>query len=191
MKHLIDYSKFWANFPFRPVSKEQVENINFIVRKLNISAKFILATEYAYILATIKHECGEGYKPIPENLDAPWLRGKELKYAKPDPETGQTYYGRGYVQLTWKTNYKKLGDAIGMDLSMVPDAALEPEIAWLILEEGMYRGMFTGQALGKYINEQGTDFYGARKVINSLDQAFLIKKYAEQFLGAIEPKTVT
>jgi len=27
-------------------------------------------------------------------------KGKGMKYGSPDPETGQTYYGRGFVQTT-------------------------------------------------------------------------------------------
>jgi predicted chitinase len=26
------------------------------------------------------------------------------------------YYGRGLVQLTWRNNYKKMGDLLGLDL---------------------------------------------------------------------------
>jgi len=39
------------------------------------------------------------------------------------------FYGRGPAQLTWETNYKAAGDAIGVDLVRNPERACEPEIA--------------------------------------------------------------
>ena len=34
-------------------------------------------------------------------------KGSTAAYGQPDPETGQTYYGRGFVQLTWRDNYAR------------------------------------------------------------------------------------
>ena len=39
------------------------------------------------------------------------------------------YYGRGYIQLTWKDNYKAAGLALGVDLLSKPDLALDPAIS--------------------------------------------------------------
>ena len=55
----------------------------------------------AYMLATTFHETAEKMWPI-ENGD-----GAGKSYGQPDPDTGETYYGRGYVQLTWRENYAK------------------------------------------------------------------------------------
>lgn len=38
-------------------------------------------------------------------------------------EDGARYYGRGYVQLTGRSNYQKVGDAIGVDLVNNPELA--------------------------------------------------------------------
>ncbi|MBE3951934.1 hypothetical protein HJ144_09510 [Vibrio parahaemolyticus] len=35
-------------------------------------------------------------------------KGVGHEYGIPDPITGQTYYGRGDVQVTWKYNYERL-----------------------------------------------------------------------------------
>jgi hypothetical protein len=56
----------------------------------------------AYVLATAFHETARTMQPIEE-----YGKGKGKSYGAPDPQTGQTYYGRGYVQLTWKENYQK------------------------------------------------------------------------------------
>lgn len=39
---------------------------------------------------------------------------------------GATYYGRGYIQLTWKGNYVWFGSRLGLDLMHEPDLALTP-----------------------------------------------------------------
>src|SRR5215467_14986249 len=102
----------------------------------------------AYILATTFHETAQTMAPIAE-----YGKGKGKPYGVPDAQTGQTYYGRGYVQLTWKDNYatqdKKLG--LGGALVKNADLALDPSIALKVIFGGMYDGDFTGVGLPKYI----------------------------------------
>ncbi len=141
----------------------------------------------AYILATTYHETAQTMQPIAE-----YGKGKGKKYGNPDPQTGETYYGRGYVQLTWKDNYQKQDDKLGLGGSLVkqPDLAMDPEIALQILFGGMYDGDFTGVGLGQYVTckdptSDTTDYYNARKVVNALDCADQIKGYAIKFANAI------
>ena len=139
----------------------------------------------AYMLATIYHETGATMQPIRE-----WGRGKGLKYGIPDKITGKTYYGRGWVQLTWKANYRKMGELLGVDLVNDPDLALRPDIATEILFEGMlteksYRGDFTGRSLEQYFNETTEDPFNARRIINGMDKSKLIASYYEEFKKAL------
>ncbi|WP_218191379.1 glycoside hydrolase family 19 protein [Enhydrobacter aerosaccus] len=76
------------------------------------------------------------------------------------------YYGRGYVQLTWRRNYQKMSGAVGVDLVIDPDKALEPAIAAAILFEGMEHGDFTGVGLPYFFNGTREDWDGARAIIN-------------------------
>lgn len=135
----------------------------------------------AYVLATIKHEAAHTFEPIAE-----YGKGKGKPYGRKDPETGQVYFGRGFSQITHRINYKKLGDAIGVDLVYQPDLALDPEIAYQILSVGMRKGMFTGKALGNYISGSKCDYLNARKIINAMDKAQLIAGYAKQFQTILE-----
>lgn len=127
-----------------------------------------LRTQIAYIMATVQHETANTYRPIRE------FGGANRPYAP--------YYGRGYVQLTWRTNYQKYSNILGIDLVGNPDQALEPSISLYILVHGMANGIFTGRRLGQYVNVNRTDFVNARKVINDMDRAHHIANLAQQWL---------
>jgi putative chitinase len=135
----------------------------------------------AYVLATIKHETyiphtGQIYEPVEEVG-----RGRGRKYGIKDKATGQIYYGRGFVQLTWRRNYKFFADRLNIDLLRKPELALEPKIAWRITSIGMREGSFTGKSLSDYINDEKCDYRNARRIINGTDKMDLIASYAEKF----------
>lgn len=138
-----------------------------------------LPIEYlAYILATTYHETAHTFAPIEE------YGGNERSYAP--------YYGRGYVQLTWHTNYRLWGQLLGIDLVSHPELALVPKYAVEILVRGMIEGRFTGHKLHDYyvvsVPAYGNmfDAYNARKIVNGLDKAGLIKHYSDNFLDALK-----
>lgn len=41
---------------------------------------------------------------------------------------GARFYGRGYIQITGRANYRAYGRAIGVDLIATPDLALDPTV---------------------------------------------------------------
>lgn len=139
--------------------------------------------QIAYVLATAWHE--SRFQLVKEgfyNSKIHELRKKEYY----DPKTGNSYYGRGYVQVTHKYNYKKMQERLkkeGIDVDLVgnPDKALDHDIAFPILMIGMKEGLFTGFKLTDFINDKQVDFYNARKIINGLDRANLIKEHAQAF----------
>ena len=100
----------------------------------------------AYALATATWETNHTLQPVREiGL------GRGKPYGVPDPITHETYYGRGYVQLTWKTNYAKMGLRLGEPhLVAAADNALIPAVAAKILFQGMIDGMFTGLSSGTF-----------------------------------------
>jgi predicted chitinase len=46
---------------------------------------------------------------------------------------GATFYGRGYIQITGRSNYAEYGREIGVDLIASPDLALDPAIGAQVL----------------------------------------------------------
>jgi peptidoglycan hydrolase-like protein with peptidoglycan-binding domain len=100
-----------------------------------------LQTQIAYVMATVQHEVAGTYKPIKE------FGGASRPYAP--------YFGRGYVQLTHKTNYQKYTDILDIDLVSNPDKVLDPQIAL---------------------------FIDARRVVNDEDKKELIAGYAHQWV---------
>lgn len=139
----------------------------------------------AYMMATVKHECADRWQPIEEfGKGAGRPYGKKVKVTGSDGKVYMiAYYGRGYVQLTWKANYEKMSKALGYgdDLLIHPARVMEPEIAYNIMSYGMRKGSFTGKKLSDYIKGATCDYKNARRIINGLDKWALIKGYAEKF----------
>lgn len=149
------------------------------IRNKCIDLGLDLIDQIAYVLATVEHETAGTFQPVREAFwkTEAW-RKANLRY--------YPFYGRGYVQLTWEGNYEHYGRKLGVDLVGNPDLALEPENAMFILIDGMKTGAFTGKKLADYINEEGTDFVNARRVVNGLDRAEHIAALAEKWAGQIE-----
>ena len=154
----------------------------------------------AYALATTYHETASTMQPIKE-YGGPtyWTRMYDITGARPKMAIangntcagdGPKYCGRGYVQLTWKNNYKRAGDECGVDLVAQPDRALEPEIAAKVLRRGMQEGWFTGKRFDSYLPGAGRATTGqyalGRFIINGSDKAAQIAGHAKAFEAALE-----
>ena len=160
------------------MNQSQVDGINFLYDNIVVS-EIIDKRMAAYIFATVFHETAKTMQPIEEIG-----KGKNKEYGKPDPVTGHTYYGRGYVQLTWKYNYDCASRELEYDFVNNPDAVMQPDNAVVIMVKGMSQGWFTGKKLSDYFNLK-TDFVGARKIINGTDKAEVIGGYAKSFYDAL------
>lgn len=173
----INHEKFlflYANECCEPKESAK-EGIKQILSFLEADERITDLRHAAYILATCKHETAKTYLPIKE-----YGKGQGRKYGIPDKVTGKVYFGRGYVQLTWKDNYKAMGDVLKLDLVHNPDLALVPENAYRIMSYGMRNGSFTGVGLNRFIHGDVCDYEGARKIINGVDCADRIAAYAQQ-----------
>ena len=175
------------------LTQSQINGYNAILEYWEASCLFDLRW-LAYMLATVYHETGRSMVPVREyfgKTDADSIRavtelynrGKITKnYAKPEAN-GNSYFGRGLVQLTWAENYKRMGQALGMGVRLYdnPSLALDLGISVQILFNGMINGLFTKHRLVDYFNTATTDWVRARRIINSMDKAELIADYARRF----------
>src|SRR5215203_2154939 len=121
-----------------------------------------------YALATAKHETASTMWPIEEHG-----KGEGMAYGAVDPGTEQIYFGRGFVQLTWRDNYARADTELGLGHQSSPlscewhaDNALRPMIAAAVMFAGMEAGWFRGAKLAEYFNDDTDDPYGARNIIN-------------------------
>jgi putative chitinase len=177
-----DRKRFFDGYraKYGSLKQGQVDGLNALLAAVEADPDVSDVRWVAYMLATVKHECADTWQPIEE-----YGKGKGRKYGNavtvtdPDGNTySNVYYGRGYVQLTWEANYRKMGSALGNRLLYEPALALQPDIAYQIMSLGMRRGDFTGKKLEDYINDKGVDYVNARRIINGTDRADLIAGYA-------------
>ena len=149
----------------------------------------LLRNQAAYVLATVIHETAGTAKPIKETVmahhqdknpsDAVVINRLNVAFAKGQLGSVKTpywrdgWFGRGYVQITHKANYDKLG--------VTKDTALQPAPAAKAMIDGMVKGLFTGKKLSDYITLNTSGFVGARRIINGTDKAELIAGYAKEY----------
>lgn len=171
-----------ARVEFGPFTPEQVQDVEAILK----------ATEgwpvswRAYALATVWHETDRTMQPIKEKGGAAYFKRMydpqgdrpqvAARLGNTQPGDGAKFAGRGYVQLTGRTNYARYG------LADRPDDAMKPDVAAHIMRDGMERGIFTGKKLGDYLPG---DYVNARRIINGLDKAPEIAGYARGWEAAL------
>lgn len=134
----------------------------------------LLRNEMAYVLATAYHETAFTVKPIKEMGSAAYLMAK--KY--------YPYFGRGYIQVTWKYNYEMVAEKLGLSKDYFlnePDKLLYRQYAIPALVRGMKEGWYTGKKLSDYITIQRSGFVNARRIVNGTDKAAVIAGYAKEY----------
>ena len=154
----------------------------------------------AYALATAYHETAHTLQPIKEYGGSKYfmrmydISGDRPTLAKSNGNTsvgdGAKYFGRGYVQLTWKNNYAKAEQKLGIvGLVNNPDLALTLNNAAKIMISGMEEGWFTGKKNKDYMpgtrSSTHAEFKEARRIINGQDKASQIADYAMRFQDAL------
>ncbi len=153
----------------------------------------------AYMLATAHHETDRTLQPVREMGGEAYLRRMyDIAGARPalarkmgniEPGDGIKYCGRGFVQLTWKNNYRAMTGPTCVDLVTFPDKAMELPVATEIMFTGMIRGMFTGKKLADYFDRSRADWTGARRIVNGTDRANLIAGYGKAYYAALSHTT--
>jgi len=192
----INRQTFFAGYKkaFGRLTQSQVAGLDALLSSLEQDDELLYRTYMAYMLATLKHETASTFHPITEYGRVSYFdkydpvlantatrRRTAIRSGNTQKGDGYKYRGRGFVQITWKNNYRRLGDTLGYDLVNNPDLALDASIAYKIMSYGMRTGMFTGKKLSDYMSENRADYYSARRIINALDKASTIKSYAVSF----------
>ena len=189
---MIDRAKFFASVRASPfggaMTTAQVKGCETILAEWE-KRRMTDPHQLAYMLATCFWETARTMEAIHE-------RGAVSYFDKYNPGTkignalgntqigdGYRFRGRGFVQLTGRANFRKMGELLKVDMEGNPELALT--YAAPIMFEGMIRGMFTGKKLSNYFGPGVADWVNARRIINSLDRADAIADIARKFKAAI------
>lgn len=167
---------------FGKLSAQQVEGLEWLLSQqtregIDSYVKGVLLDpwQHSYVLATIHHETGQRMQPCREapTLSEAWRRSK-LRY--------YPYYGRGYVQITWKENYAWASRLTGLDCVAQPDLVLDKRVSYLLCVHGMLSGRY-GKPLGSYVDKQaGRKLYNAaRQSVNGKDRAAQVAAIAREY----------
>lgn len=174
-----DYKKSGGNTKF-PNSLKKV--LQFASKDTNLNS----VNHLAYLLATAKVEsdyslerweadyvCGDAgvkYKDKPCQSAINYYcstKGGKKDYCtgKPKDKRGLPYFGRGLIQITWKDNYEKYGDTIGVDLVNNPEKIFIPENSYNVAVAYMNEKRYEAKkSTFDYVDEDNLE--QARKTVN-------------------------
>lgn len=120
----------------KEIAKTVTGNPHEVFLKKEAERAGIKGDELIAFLAQVAHETMnfKHMKEIGGSLD---FKKYDIRYApkkakslgNTKPGDGAKYKGRGYIQLTGKYNYKRAGEALGLDLVNKPELVEQPEIA--------------------------------------------------------------
>lgn len=158
----------------------------------------------AYILATAWHETGTWMAPVREgfartdeeafNRVKRHIEREGLRDYVSRKENGHSYYGRGFVQLTWDENYRTMGARLGVGDQFYndPELVMDPAHGAKIICHGMVEGLFRqGNTLPRYFGADHYDWHNARLIVNgrrrdgSIDKAAEIAAHGRAFHEAL------
>lgn len=185
------------------LSQEQVDGMNGILDVFERDFRWDDLRWLANMMAQSKWETSSTMQPVEE-----YGKGSGADYADIVPETGEGYWGRGLLQLTWDSNYQKADDKMGWTKEAGTSCYWNPDLQLTIghsaatafrgMEEGWFRSSGgTPNNLAKYFNDEVDDPYNSREIVNG-DKSYqkdwaggetvgnLIKADHYDFLAALE-----
>jgi putative chitinase len=196
---VINRKRFFDGVRHDPFSgrlrKAQVEGMSTILDEWERGHAAADRRWLAYMLATAFHETAFTMQPIRE-IGGPdyFFRMYDRKGERPSVASdlgntkdgdGVRFHGRGFVQLTGRNNYHRMGKLLGVDLVGDPDRAMDTATATRIMFQGMIDGLFTSHKLADFFHDGAENWFEARRIINRLDRAADIERYARRFHVAV------
>ena len=169
---------------FGSLNQSQVDGLEFLLSKFD--NENFTPEQVAYMLATVKHETADTFRPIEERGGYNYFRYLIGKLGIRSLAEANKYKGKGYIMITGRTNYEKFSLILQDDFITYPLRVMLPETAYKIMIYGFINGSFTGKKLTDYIDGDKLDYYNARRIINGLDKASLIQKYAEKIMEGLK-----
>jgi hypothetical protein len=183
------YSNLRSSGLFNKITEDQVEGLAAVLKAAGDAGWPISFAAYA--LATAYHETAHTMQPVREAFwkSEDW-RKRNFRY--------YPYYGRGYVQLTWKANYERADKELNLGGKLLQnlDLAMDPDIASRVMVKGMQEGWFCGDkagvrhALKRHLSTTGVStlaqYTEARRIINGTDKAAKIAGEAMKFQAALK-----
>lgn len=122
------------NFPTHVVPARQLTHIESILSNI-AKQSGIRGPVLAQLLAQAAHETGD-FANMEEIGDKKYFLKRYWKnvarrnaLGNKHPQDAINYRGRGFIQLTGRANYERIGNALGIDLLHHPELAAEPKTA--------------------------------------------------------------
>lgn len=122
----------------------------------------------AYILATANHETNLGQIMIEKWVPTQTQRNYVGKLGNRTLAEAERYKGRGFVQVTGRSNYRRYGKLFDRDFLNTPELLENPDVAADVIVLGMSVHGFTrpGFVLADLGSDGQFDFFNARGLIN-------------------------
>lgn len=147
-------------------------------------ARQLTRAQTAYLLATAEHE-SDSFNTLEEYSTGDQYEGRG-GLGNHQPGDGRRFKGRGYVQLTGRSNYTRYAEITGFELATLPIILMNwPALSVFVIVDGMLRGIYTGRRLDEFVNGDRQDFFNARQVINGHDRAEKIAAQATAWLAQL------
>ncbi|MCP4227694.1 MAG: hypothetical protein GY773_30490 [Actinomycetia bacterium] len=137
----------------------------------------------AYLLATVHHESKMGLWML--DHASGWAYEGRYHLGNIESGDGPRFRGRGYIRIVGRRQYTAWEKHLRLPLTAEPDLVTKPSIAAEIAVQGMKWGRFTGERLADFVNDGGTDYVGARRVINGNDRAGSVASKARRYEAAL------